>query len=60
MESQKAAQSAADATMDEFQLTELESRLEMTVALTPGETVESLVSCCDCWWYEDYEACGGR
>ncbi|QRN98227.1 hypothetical protein JRI60_03920 [Archangium violaceum] len=41
-------QVAADETMDEFQLTELESRLEMTVTLAAGQPLALIGYCCEC------------
>ncbi|MFY0582913.1 hypothetical protein ACN28S_59260 [Cystobacter fuscus] len=48
MKSLEAVQVATDETMDEFQLTELESRLEMSAALALDPVVEQLDICCEC------------
>jgi hypothetical protein len=59
MESLEVGQLATDEAMEEFQLTELESRLEMTAALTTGETAESIIGCCECYWPDENPACYG-
>jgi capsular polysaccharide biosynthesis protein len=48
MEKLKSAQAVSDAMMDEFQLTELESRLEMAVTVSPEQDVQLVGYCCEC------------